>query len=256
MRITTKTITMGKEYGLELPRKFPCEVFSLGNTKTCVSDYQIGRSNKKTQACLKRRLVTPSISSDDSTTGKVNARPNFPNLHFEKLTDEDLDEWLQRPDPTPPGNAGALEAHVRVLVCHQTEKEIRMPSDQTMNEIRMPSDQTENEIHMPSDQTKNKTNTPERTVLQKSYHVARSSFDAIEEHLRLPVQTLPTMSSMWGVQSSEFVIDTNVAGKETMCLGEYITGGPEVLETCSTLFPCVLCSTSNGSLLRCCKTSQ
>ncbi|KAG6354180.1 hypothetical protein INS49_004784 [Diaporthe citri] len=127
---------------------------------------------------------------------KVNARPNFQNLCMETLKDEDLEEWLQRPGPTPPGNAGALEAHVRVLVCHQTENEIDMPSDQTKNEIRK----------------------PKCTVSQKCYHVARSSFDAIEEHLRLPVQTLPTMSSMWGVQSSEFVTDTNAAGRETMCL--------------------------------------
>lgn len=164
---------------------------------------------------------------------------------METLKDEDLEEWLQRPDPTPPGNAGAIEAHVRVLVCHQTE-----------NEIDMPSDQTNNEIHIPSDQTKNETHKPKYTVSQKCYHVARSSFDAIEEHLRLPVQTLPTMSSMWGVQSSEFVTDINAAGRETMCLGEYITEDPEVLETCWPFFPLVLCPTSNDSLLGCCKTSQ
>lgn len=63
------------------------------------------------------------------------------------------------------------------------------------------------------------------------YHVTRSSFEAIEEHLRLPVQTLPTMGSMWGVQSSEFITDTNIAGNETMCLGECSTGGPGAPET-------------------------
>lgn len=96
-----------------------------------------------------------------------------------------------------------LETHVRVLVCHQTENEIRTPKVMTS---------------------------------QTCYHVTRSSFEAIEEHLRLPLQTLPTMGSMWGVQSSEFITDTNIAGNETMCLDECSTGGPGVSETCWITF--------------------
>lgn len=59
-----------------------------------------------------------------------------------------------------------LEAHVRVLVCHQTENEIRTPKVMTS---------------------------------ETCYHVTRSSFEVIEEHLHLPVQTLPTTGNMWGV---------------------------------------------------------
>lgn len=166
-----------------------CEAFLLGSTRTCVSNYPSARSSdKKVQACTQRcGLVIPSSSSDNGTADRVNARPNFKNLRTERLTDEELEEWLQRPDPTPPGNAGALEAHVQVLVCHQTEND----------------------------------------ASQKCYHMTRSSFEAVEEHLRLPVQTLPTMGSMWGVQSSEFITDTDAAGRETMCLDEFNTAGPE-----------------------------
>lgn len=129
----------------------------------------------------------------------MNARPNIKNLSMEKLTDESLEEWLQRPDPTPPENAGEMEAHVRVLVCHQTE---------------------------------NENHTPGGVARQKWYHVARSSFDAIEEHLKLPIQTLPAMASMWGAQSSEFIADTNAREREMMCLGKHSTARWKELETC------------------------
>lgn len=196
---------MERQSGLEPLTTSPCEAFLLGSTRICVSNYPSARSDMNMQACNTRcGLVISSTSSDNGTAGRVNARPNFQNLRMETLNDEGVKEWLQRPDPVPPGNAGALEAHVRVLVCHQTENEIR---------------------------------TPKVMASQKCYHVSRSSFDAIEEHLRLPVQTLPTMGSMWGVQSSEFITDTNAAGNETMCLGEYITGGPGVSEMCWITLP-------------------
>lgn len=118
---------------------------------------------------------------------------------METLTDESLEEWLQRPDPTQPKNAGEMEANVRVLVCHQTE---------------------------------NENQTPDGVAWQKWYHVARSSFDAIEEHLNLPVQTLPTMASMWGAQSSEFIADSNALEREMMCLGKHRTARWKELETC------------------------
>lgn len=223
LQITTRTATMERISGLEPLTTSLCEAFLLGSTRTCVSNYPSARSDQNMQACNTRcGLVISSTSSDNGTAGRVNGRPNFQNLRMEKLKDEDLEEWLPRPDPVPPGNAGALEAHVRVLVCHETE----------------------NQTHTAG------------VASQKCYHVAKSSFDAIEEHLRLPVQTLPTMGSMWGVQSSEFITDTNAAGKETMCLGEYITGGPNIIDTCWPPIHSVLCSSTDDFVLGGRQTSQ
>lgn len=116
----------------------------------------------------------------------MNARPRFKNLRSELLTDETVQEWLQRQEYHLPRDVGPLDARIKILLCNETE------------------------------------NTAEESDVlsrSKSVHMSRESFNAAEEHLHLPVHTLPTTNSIWGVQSSEFIVHTNKVGKEAIRLG-------------------------------------
>ncbi|KAJ4418230.1 hypothetical protein N0V82_005704 [Gnomoniopsis sp. IMI 355080] len=117
---------------------------------------------------------------------KVNARTRFKNLRSESLTDETVEEWLQRQESGVPSDVGPLDARIKILICDQTEHTAETPDALSRSDL---------------------------------FHMSRESFDVAEEHLRLPVNTLPTTNSIWGMQSSEFVVySTNKAGKAAVRL--------------------------------------
>jgi hypothetical protein len=110
----------------------------------------------------------------------------FTNLLVETWSDDTVHQWLQHKDPpaAPPvkRDIGDLQGTIRLLICHE-------------DEVQMDDHKTE----------------------QSRYFMSLDSFNAAEEHLDLPTQTLPNLGNRWGINSREFVDSGKEGG---MTLGE------------------------------------
>lgn len=134
------------------------------------------------------QTTTDPISANAKDIGKSGCH------RAEDLQDKDVVEWLKGDRAPDRKKLGKREGHIRLLICHQREEDVKR---EVMNSKGHPVSVTEK---------------------GPCFYMSRESFEAAEEHLRLPDNTLPDLTNIWGIQTSQIVETKDSQGRRLFSL--------------------------------------